>query len=62
MSKEALFFRESFNEFYANCDHLIPYYWLPKWSGNIIEPSARILTDIYYKHNDDIIQNNIQKA
>ena len=26
--------------------HVIPYYWLPKWSGNITDPSARVL-DVY---------------
>ena len=24
-------------------DKIIPYYWLPKWCGNYIDPSARIL-------------------
>lgn len=24
-------------------DHVIPYYWLPRWCGNVNEPSARIL-------------------
>ena len=26
-----------------NDDLVIPYYWLPRWVGNITEPSARIL-------------------
>ena len=45
--KEALYFREIFNEFFPGRDETIPYYWLPKWSGNIIEPSARVLTGVY---------------
>lgn len=45
--KESLYYRECFNKDYHKFHHLIPYYWLPKWSGNIVEPSARILTDIY---------------
>ena len=45
--KEALYYREIFNKFYQNRDNTIPYYWLPKWSGNIIEPSARALENIY---------------
>ena len=47
--KEALYFREVFNKFYHKRDLTIPYYWLPKWSGNLIEPSARALTNVYNK-------------
>lgn len=43
-SKEALYFREKFDDMFGkHSDHLIPYYWLPKWCGNITEPSARVL-------------------
>ena len=52
MFKEALYYRETFNEFYPTRDYIIPYYWLPKWSGNINEPSARILTNIYNKNTE----------
>lgn len=41
--KEALYFREIFNKLFNNQDKIIPYYWLPKWCGNYIDPSARIL-------------------
>uniref|UniRef100_A0A6C0B5F4 asparagine synthase (glutamine-hydrolyzing) n=1 Tax=viral metagenome TaxID=1070528 RepID=A0A6C0B5F4_9ZZZZ len=41
--KESLYYREVFCENYENCDTTIPYYWLPKWSGDITEPSARVL-------------------
>jgi len=30
---------------------LLPYYWLPKWSGNLIDPSARIL-NVYDKEKN----------
>ena len=33
-----------FNEKYNGRDKIIPHYWLPKWSGDIVEPSARILS------------------
>lgn len=47
LTKEALYYRKIYEKhFGTNTDHLIPYYWLPKWSGNILEPSARVL-DIY---------------
>lgn len=43
-TKEALYFRTMFDKkFGKHNDVLIPYYWLPKWSGNITEPSARVL-------------------
>jgi asparagine synthase (glutamine-hydrolysing) len=43
MFKEALYFREIFNRFYPKRERIIPYYWLPKWSGPISDPSARVL-------------------
>jgi asparagine synthase (glutamine-hydrolysing) len=49
-TKEALYYRELFEGFFGHgLDHIVPYYWLPKWCGNITEPSARVL-DVY-KHN-----------
>lgn len=42
--KEALYYREIFNKYFPGREKTIPYYWLPKWSGNIVEPSARILS------------------
>jgi asparagine synthase (glutamine-hydrolysing) len=42
--KEALYFRDIFNKYYPTRDETIPYYWLPKWSGDIVEPSARVLS------------------
>lgn len=44
-TKEALLYREWFEaQLCKGLDHLIPHYWLPKWCGDINEPSARILT------------------
>ena len=45
-TKEALYYREIFNKYYAGRENTIPHYWLPRWSGDIIEPSARVL-DVY---------------
>ena len=45
-SKEALYFRKIWEEYYGtneNTSKVIPYFWLPKWCGNIQEPSARVL-------------------
>jgi asparagine synthase (glutamine-hydrolysing) len=49
--KEALYYREIYEKIYKNRHKLIPYYWLPKWSGEIVDPSARILN--VYKKNDN---------
>jgi asparagine synthase (glutamine-hydrolysing) len=41
--KESMFYREIFEDHYENMGQTTPYYWLPKWSGDVIEPSARVL-------------------
>lgn len=46
-TKEAYFYREIFTELYPNCEHFTPYMWLPKWCGDVTDPSARVL-----KHYD----------
>lgn len=43
MIKESLYYRDLFHIYYPQRDTIIPYYWLPKWNGDIQEPSARIL-------------------
>lgn len=44
-TKEALYFRELFCEYfgYGSVCKIYSYYWLPKWCGNITDPSARTL-------------------
>jgi len=37
-----------FRKFYSECEHQIPYYWLPKWCGEVQDPSARVLA-VYKK-------------
>ena len=37
-TKESLWFRNVFNKYYPNNDDIIPYYWLPKWSGMLLKP------------------------
>ena len=32
-----------FNKHYNGCGHQIPYYWLPRWCGDVKDPSARTL-------------------
>lgn len=43
-TREALYYREEFERLFGkNAIYVIPYFWLPKWVGNISEPSARVL-------------------
>lgn len=42
-TKEALWFHELFDKYYPGQHHLCPYYWLPKWVENAMDPSARTL-------------------
>jgi asparagine synthase (glutamine-hydrolysing) len=44
-TKEALHFRKMFNNMFDyRVAHVIPYYWMPLWSGNVKDPSARVLS------------------
>ena len=40
---EKEYYLSLFNQHYAGCEKQIPYYWLPKWCGNVTDPSARVL-------------------
>ena len=45
-SKESLYFRKIWEEYFGidiETSKVIPYFWLPKWCGDIKEPSARVL-------------------
>ena len=41
--KETLFYRKIFDNYYRYFSNVIDFYWLPKWSGGQIDPSAREL-------------------
>ncbi len=41
--KEAFYYREKFTETYKHHQNLTPYQWLPKWCGDVSDPSARVL-------------------
>ncbi len=43
VTKEAFYYREKFTEIYKQHQNLTPYQWLPKWCGDISDPSARVL-------------------
>jgi asparagine synthase (glutamine-hydrolysing) len=42
--KESYYYRKLFDSFYPGRSDTIPYYWLPRWSGDTKDPSARVLT------------------
>lgn len=46
--KESYYYRKIFEDFYPGRANTIPYYWLPKWSGDTKDPSARVL-NVYDK-------------
>lgn len=42
-TEEAFYYRQLFHSNFGNQAHMIPHYWLPKWCGEIKDPSARVL-------------------
>lgn len=42
--KESYYYRNIFSKYYKGHDKTIPYYWLPRWVGNVVDPSARTLS------------------
>lgn len=41
--KETAWYRSIFDEAYPNRSNVLPYYWLPKWCGELKDPSARLI-------------------
>ena len=44
LGDEKKYYYDKFVEYYGTQVDAIPRYWMPKWSGNITNPSARVLT------------------
>lgn len=42
--KESYYYRKLFDSYYPGRAETIPYYWLPRWSGDTKDPSARVLS------------------
>lgn len=40
---EKIYYKQQFDKYYPNCSHIIPYFWMPKYT-NARDPSARTLT------------------
>lgn len=48
LTKEAYYYRLLFDQYFGDKHSgVIPYFWLPKWCGDVTDPSARVLTDVY---------------
>lgn len=51
-TKEELYFRKRFEHHYSkNVENVVPYFWMPKWCGDVIDPSARVLNVYSQKDN-----------
>jgi asparagine synthase (glutamine-hydrolysing) len=48
--KESYYYRKLFDSYFPGRADSIPYYWLPRWSGDTQDPSARVLS--IYKELD----------
>lgn len=46
VSDEAVWYYDMFQSHFEGCSTAVPYFWLPRWCGNIKDPSARCL-DVY---------------
>lgn len=47
-TKESYYYRKKFVEYFGDSEEkakTIPYFWMPKWSPGVMDPSARVLTN-----------------
>jgi asparagine synthase (glutamine-hydrolysing) len=42
-TSESFYYRMIFDSYYDGLEHLVPYFWMPKWSPETTDPSARTL-------------------
>ena len=49
-TKESFYYRQIFEKHFKGHAKWIPYTWMPKWCGNMDDPSARALK--HYKQSD----------
>jgi asparagine synthase (glutamine-hydrolysing) len=42
--KETRWYRSIYDTVYPGRERLLPYYWLPRWVGDVADPSARVLS------------------
>jgi asparagine synthase (glutamine-hydrolysing) len=51
---EKYYYKKIFDEAYPNCSHILPYFWMPKYT-NATDPSARTLT--FYSETKNQVQS-----
>ena len=45
LTAESFYYRQIFNDIFgSDCNKVIKYFWMPKWSGETTDPSARTLS------------------
>ena len=44
-SKEAMYYKQVFDRLYPSLDTNCPHYWMPKWTGNVTDPSGRLVEE-----------------
>jgi len=42
-TEEAFYYRQIFHSNFGSQAEMIPHFWMPKWCGNVNDPSARVL-------------------
>jgi asparagine synthase (glutamine-hydrolysing) len=42
--RETQWYRSVYDSVYPRRERLLPYYWLPRWVGEVVDPSARVLS------------------
>lgn len=56
---EKFYYKNLFHCYYPHCDNIVPYFWMPRYTTNATDPSARTL-ELY--ENDFIIHENKNKS
>jgi len=44
-SKEALYYYQVYQQYYPTLTSNMPHYWLPKWMGDVTDPSGRLVEE-----------------
>ncbi|MBV71741.1 MAG: asparagine synthase (glutamine-hydrolyzing) [Myxococcales bacterium] len=61
-TKEEFYYRRYFEQHYGGRAKIIPAFWMPKWCGdNVIDPSARVLTDVYRPSETPLEDDNTEQ-
>jgi len=54
---EELYYRKIFEAFYPNGENWIKEYWMPKWSPETMDPSARTLNTYHMRQQNNFLQD-----